>query len=715
MKKAEFSVLLPLLLICSSLLPSGLASAQKTNPVDYGTTPQNDIRRQAIAEFRVPNNRTDAMKKLGQELILLEREYSDYLQLSGPTEFRSPFRTGNRMFRTAGGLVVIDAVAQDDPQQLRDELVAMGLQNPAVFGRYVSGLMPIDKLVRMSSLHSLRLARPSYAQTGAGAVTTQGDTALNAGTARTNFGVDGTGVTVGTLSDSYNCLGGAASDVASNDLPGGINVLAEEPGCTSGTDEARAMMQIVHDIAPGSNQAYHTAFGGVADFALGIIELQSIAGADIINDDVFYFSEPFFQDGPIAQAVDSVKAAGVTYFSSAGNNAREAYSATFDNSGQSGFRAGSVAHDFDPGLGVDTRQQLTIPANTAVTFVLQWDQPFFAVSGAPGSASDVDIVLYPNGGGPALAGGIDNNVGGDAWEAFSYTNATGAPVTVRLGIDLVSGPAPGQMTYRYFGAMTVDEFATNSPTITGHANAAGAMAVGAVRYHHTPAFGVSPPLRESFSSIGGTPILFNTSGTAIFQLRQKPEIMAPNGGDNTFFGSDYEPNGFPNFFGTSAAAPHAAGVAALIRELDPTALPDEIYNTLQATAIDMDAPGVDFESGHGLIDTNQALSASTPLTLAITYPPDTGIKNQFYWWGGLQASGGLPPYTFSIISGFVHFNLTLRPEDGVILGIPSDGAYTANFTVQVTDANSNTATIPAQLTVTDPGGGCTNCHQAAIF
>ena len=63
----------------------------------------------------------------------------------------------------------------------------------------------------------------------------------------------------------------------------------------------------------------------------------------------------------------------------------------------------------------------------------------------------------------------------------------------------------------------------------------------------------------------------------------------------------------------------------------------------------------------------------------------------------------------------MHFNLALRPADGVILGIPSDGAYTANFTVQVMDANSNTAAIPVQLTVTDPGGGCTNCHRAASF
>ncbi len=709
-------ILLPVILVNCILLPSGFANAQKADHTDSGQDLRGELRRQTMTEFRAQSAgiRDGAMAKLGQELILVGREYKDFLNRGGQAKLGRSFRASNIMVRTRGNLVVIDAVAQDDPEQLRDELVAMGLQNPAVFGRYVSGLMPIDRIVQIDSLRSLRLARPSYARTRVGSVTSQGDTALSAGIARANFSVDGTGVTVGSLSDSYDCLGGASSDVATNDLPGGVIVLAEEPGCASGTDEGRAMMQIVHDIAPGSDQAFHTAFGGIADFASGIIELQTVAGADVINDDVIYYSEPFFQDGSIAQAVDTVKDSGVAYFSSAGNGGQKAYSSAFVNSGQSGYRTGSVAHDFDPGAGVDTRQQLTIPANGLVTFVLQWDQPFFSVSGAPGSVSDVDIVLYPNGGGPVLAGSIDNNIGGDAWELFGYTNPTGSPKTVRLGIDLVSGPAPGQMTYLYYGTMTVDEYDTDSPTVVGHANASGARAIGAVRYHNTPAFGVSPPIRESFSSVGGNPILFDTSGAPVFQLRQKPEIMAPNGGDNTFFGSDYESNGFPNFFGTSAAAPHAAGVAALMKEFDPAALPDKIYDAMQATAIDMDAPGFDYVSGYGLIDASQAVAALTPLTIGTTYPPEVGTRGQFYWWGGLSASGGLPPYTYTLVAGWIPWPLTLDPQTGVIMGIPTS-VVTAYFTVQVTDAISNTATIQSQITVKNPGGGCDYCHYAGNF
>ncbi len=62
---------------------------------------------------------------------------------------------------------------------------------------------------------------------------------MRSGTARAIFGVDGTGVTVGALSDSFDCLAGAAADVVSGDLSL-VMVLKDETGCGSGSDEGRA-------------------------------------------------------------------------------------------------------------------------------------------------------------------------------------------------------------------------------------------------------------------------------------------------------------------------------------------------------------------------------------------------------------------------------------------------------------------------------------------
>jgi hypothetical protein len=125
-----------------------------------------------------------------------------------------------------------------------------------------------------------------------------------------------------------------------------------------------------------------------------------------------YFAEPMFQDGIIAQAVDSVAAAGVSYFSSAGNNARDSYEADLTPAG-SGFTG--TLHDFDPGAGVDTCQTITLPSGTTI-FSFQWTEPYFSVSGAPGSASDLDLGFFTDvvGCDPSTftgLGGLDFNVG----------------------------------------------------------------------------------------------------------------------------------------------------------------------------------------------------------------------------------------------------------------------------------------------------------------
>jgi hypothetical protein len=80
---------------------------------------------------------------------------------------------------------------------------------------------------------------------------------MRSDTARANLGVNGAGITVGVLSDSFNCLGGAASDVTTGDLSA-VNVIQEISSCSGpsgGDDEGRAMLQIVHDVAPGANLA----------------------------------------------------------------------------------------------------------------------------------------------------------------------------------------------------------------------------------------------------------------------------------------------------------------------------------------------------------------------------------------------------------------------------------------------------------------------------
>jgi hypothetical protein len=140
--------------------------------------------------------------------------------------------------------------------------------------------------------------------------------------------VTGAGVKVGVLSDSFNNLGGAAADEADGALPPAADIQVLADLASGGSDEGRAMMQIIHDIAPGAGLAFYTAVNSEQDFANGILALAA-AGCKVICDDISYFDEPFFQNGIVAQAIQTVEAEGVVYLTAAGNNASNAYQAAW--------------------------------------------------------------------------------------------------------------------------------------------------------------------------------------------------------------------------------------------------------------------------------------------------------------------------------------------------------------------------------------------------
>ncbi len=465
---------------------------------------------------------------------------------------------------------------------------------------------------------------PNEKAFGVGLTTTQGDIAMRSDIARERFGVTGKGVLIGVISDSFNNLGFSQIDVDSGDLPKGIRVLRDIDGSPgTGTDEGNALMQIMYDIAPGANFIFHTGLvESQAEYANAIEKLAD-AGARVIVSDVNPLLQPMFQDGVIAQAVDRVVSrpgnSAVSFFTAAGNAGRQSYVSPFNPSGVIDPISGGELHDFDPGPGVDTFQRITIPISDSLfSFVLQWDSPFFSVSGGTGSPNDLDIFLYDSSGTELLASSTESNIGKDPLEFFNFINETQS-TEFNLAIALKEGSAPNLLKYVTEGLdFEINEFNTSSSTLFGFANAKGALAVGAAFYLDTPEFGVEPPLIEPFSAAGGTPILFDSNGNRLAnpEIRNKPGIVAPDGVNNTFFGfREVEGDEFPNVFGTSVVAPHAAAVAALLLELNPNLSPAEIYDILQRSAIDMDDPstpefdiGFDFGTGYGLIQADRALS-----------------------------------------------------------------------------------------------------------
>jgi len=648
------------------------------NVIDTAKDWRNTNIGQQVATYAA-TNKFSPLSKIGSKLAEAFVEYETHLRNGGNS---SNFKPRSSLLQVQDGKIGIDVIASGDPKALLVDLQTLGLERSATFQDIVSGWLPIEALNKASTLRNLRFAEPAYkSEPDVGVTDTQGDRAINANTVRAAT-FDGNGVAVGVISDSYDIvasdLTNAADDIASNDLPGATNTngfanpINVGPGNAwdgSGIDEGRAMLQIIHDVAPGANLLFHTDTGTTAGYAQAILALAN-AGADVIVDDIRQLDEPMFQDGPIAQAVDTVVDRGVAYFASAGNYGNKSYENAFnpgstfaDNAFDPMFEGG-VAHDFDLGTGIDHFQQITLPAvpvgggSINYRFIFQWDEPF-AFNGASGSSNDMDIYLFDNNlANPTLlALSADNNVeiagnGRNPLEILEFGRLAGSP-QAQFNLMIVrsqttTGSNPGLMKYvirQNVNGVTIDEHnsATRS-TGYGHSSAVGAQAVGAAYFGQTPNFGTNPPVKEDFSSIGSIQILFDKAGSRLPtpQNRLKPEIVAPDGVNTTFFGNDVnddlddgifgnaDNDTFPNFFGTSAAAPHAAAVAALMLNAVPGSSPFNIYKALQETAIDMGTSGVDNETGYGLIQADQAIARlrglETPI-VSITVPDPTASES----------------------------------------------------------------------------------------
>lgn len=635
-------------------------------------------------------------------------------------------------------LVSIDAVTRGDVQQLKTALESLGLQKAAVFSNDVGGWLPVSQLAAAAARTEVHSMRAAMSRARTGAVTSQGDFVQQSAALRTADALTGSGVTVGVLSDSFNCYavyaesgsgvpasgyaGYAfngftatyADDVSTGDLPSGVNVLEEadclsygQPIETPFGDEGRAMLQIVHDVAPSASLAFYTAEANEADFASGIGKLAA-AGATVIADDVGYFDEPFYQDGLVAQAVDTVEAAGVAYFSAAGNEGNASYentAPTFATLSSSGSNSGEYLLNFDTtGATTTTTLPITLDAMEPGEFaaiVLEWDQPYVTGSkNSGGATSRIDMCVT----GATTEYTIEdydddtvtctgaNAAGSDPVQVLIIANPADASSatpkeTLNLVIGLADGTsAPGRIKVVVETDGQTDAplttFATDSPTIQGHPGAAGALAIGAAFYFNTPACGTTSATLESYSSLGGGPILFQvdtTTGTTTRLTtpvtRQKPNVVGPDGVNDTFLGFTLADAGitgsngqlsttitscqndasYPNFFGTSAATPHVAGIAALMLQANSALTPTQIYDALQNSALAMGTVP-NYSSGYGFVQAQSAIAllppgaptltasatsvtAGTAVTLTWTSYNTTGCTAGGTWSGALAISG----------------------------------------------------------------------------
>jgi len=524
----------------------------------------------------------------------------------------------------------------------------LGLIHPVQMDYLLSAQVKLGDLAKIAEISSIRTICYSPYATSSGSVESGAEHALGSDFVNAK-GYTGTGVTIGVLSDSYNSLGGASSGIASGDLPAsGVHVLQDYG---SATDEGRAMLEIIHDVAPDSPLMFASAYYGMAGFAQNIKALSS-AGAKIIVDDIGYFNELTFTDDVIQQAIDDVAAEGKVYLTANGNDAMMGIIES-----NTVFRAMTHPNpwiengeflDFVPETS-DSVDPISFTAyNTGFIYLrLTWSSPAPSVHGGLAS-SDLDMYITDSTG-KVVGYSVNNQTtfGFDPIELAGMEVTAGETYTV--WVDKYSGAPPqyvqinqfmGDVIFNNYG---VDEYSS----VYGHSLAAGAISVGAVNYRESPKSGENAEV-EWFSSYGRAYLTHDRFGAALTSptIRIGAEIAGVDGVNTTFFGmSDSEQDAYPwwngpsdndgnpNFFGTSAAAPSVAGVVALMLEKNPHLTNEQILSILQSTAYNAisyaDESAFDPVSGAGLVNAKAAIAAvpmDTTAPTAIDFNPVVGAE-----------------------------------------------------------------------------------------
>ena len=467
--------------------------------------------------------------------------------------------------------------------------------------RAIRAQLPLAAVGRLAALAAVQTIRPADEAVTRKDNTTQGDGAHRANAARTTYGVDGTGIGIGVISDGVRTL---ADRQASGDVSARVTVL---PGQAGARDEGTALLEILHDLAPGAELYFATGLGGQARMAVNI-EALCEAGANVIVDDIGYLHEAAFQDDIVAQGVNAAVADGCVFFSAGGNDGN----LTNGTSGvwEGDYAAGSALevdgrrvgtkHDF--GGGVEANE---LRGRSVRTIILQWADPLGA------STNDYDLFLV-NENGDVIASSTDTQDGTqDPIESIS------SPIFDYSGLRVVVVKASGANRYLRVQALSGPLAIATAGTLYGHSAQENAVSVAMVDVATAGGSGGVFDGTESVrsgNSDGPRRIFFQPDGTAITagnfsatggKLLQKPDLTAAT------CVATATP-GFSRFCGTSAAAPHAAAIGALM--LEAAGGPDQVTlaqlrTAMTGAALDIEAAGVDRDSGAGIVMAPGAVDA----------------------------------------------------------------------------------------------------------
>lgn len=373
-----------------------------------------------------------------------------------------------------------------------------------------------------------------------------------------------------------------------SDLPASVTVRNFVDGQTQAevdgsTRHGTACAEIVHDMAPEA-RLYLLKINTDVDLNEAV-DYAISQGIDIISTSLTFINvTPGDGTGRFATMAQKARAAGILWTTAAGNYRQTHWSGAFTDADSDGF------HEYAPGVEVNVfgpgnGTAYSIPAGIVLTPSIRWND-WTAVN------QDLRLVLLRHNGTSFDIVATGNNAqsglsGQRPTERISYLTS-GPAAIYGVAIQKVSVNrnihlhllTPNRNLDRQIPAMSLGNLADVATVLT----------VAAVDAK-------TPFVREAYSSEGPT----NGPGGAPTGGFRKPDLAAFANVSTASYGTRI-------FNGTSAATPHVAGAAALVLSTYPTAVPGEVQDYLQTTAIDQGLSGPDAQYGYG------RLRLGTPLT-----------------------------------------------------------------------------------------------------
>jgi subtilisin family serine protease len=469
------------------------------------------------------------------------------------------------------------------PHAVRALVARLGGRVAASYGRLVEAVVPANRLRALAAHGSVRFVgeplRPvAEAVHGQGVVAT-GASAWHGASLR------GKGARVAVIDLGF---GGFRESRRNGDLPSSLHT---RDFCPSGAfdgpsavSHGTAVAEVVAEMAPEA-QLYLICVQSIAQLGQAKDFARS-RGVHIVNHSASWFNTSRGDDTGSPETptgiAASARAAGVLWVNAAGNRAQQHWSGLFNDLDADEW------HEFAPG---DEGNTIVLPSGTRTCIALKWD-------GWPVTALDYDLYLMRLDNGAALASSTTGQTGAQPpTELLCYANVTPFTQSYAIGIRRHGAESAPRLDLFVYPGPNLEHQVTDG-SVTEPGSSSAALTVGAVCWQND---GLA-----TYSSRGPT-----------IDGRLKPDLAAPDSVSSYSYGLFSGCGGQRGFAGTSAASPHVAGAAALVKGANPSLGPAELQQYLESHAVDLGLPGRDAAYGAGRL----ALGAQPRATLRVCVVP----------------------------------------------------------------------------------------------